>query len=130
MTACDNSTAPRASGEKIRGSNQTSRLTYTHPCQDLFEREGIVDPDIDLLYAYFYSSHYRATLGGVPFLSEVDKLVKRVRRFRELGESEIVRNRYVDNQLSVSWSPCPGISVQIISARLYIVSASASLPWA
>ncbi|THY39233.1 hypothetical protein D6C98_10080 [Aureobasidium pullulans] len=65
----------------------------------LFEREGIVDPDIDLPYVYFDNTHYRATLGGVPSLADVDKLVKRVRKFRELGESEAAWNGYIDTTL-------------------------------
>ncbi|KAG9765045.1 hypothetical protein KCU73_g674, partial [Aureobasidium melanogenum] len=67
--------------------------------KDLFEREGIVDPDIDLPYVYFDNTHYRATLGGVPSLADVDKLVKRVRQFRELGESEAAWNGYIDTTL-------------------------------
>ncbi|KAG9545502.1 hypothetical protein KCV01_g24551, partial [Aureobasidium melanogenum] len=67
--------------------------------KDLFEREGIVDPDIDLPYVFFDNTHYRATLGGVPSLADVDKLVKRVRQFRELGESEAAWNGYIDTPL-------------------------------
>ncbi|THY06935.1 hypothetical protein D6D01_09836 [Aureobasidium pullulans] len=67
--------------------------------QHLFAREGIVDPDIDLPYVYFDNTHYRATLGGVSSLADVDKLVKRVRKFRELGESEAAWNGYIDTTL-------------------------------
>ncbi|KAG9512305.1 hypothetical protein KCV07_g9540, partial [Aureobasidium melanogenum] len=67
--------------------------------KDLFERKGIVDPDIDLPYVFFDNTHYRATLGGVPSLADVDKLVKRVRQFRELGESEAAWNGYIDTTL-------------------------------
>jgi hypothetical protein len=38
-------------------------------------------------------------LGRVPPLADVDKLVKRVRKFRELGESEAVWNGYIDTTL-------------------------------
>ncbi|KAG9616132.1 hypothetical protein KCU77_g23277, partial [Aureobasidium melanogenum] len=67
--------------------------------KDLFEREDIVDPEIDLPYVYFDDPHYRAALGGVPALADVDKLVKRVRQFRELGESEAAWNGYIDTPL-------------------------------
>ncbi|KAG9985570.1 hypothetical protein KCU78_g20730, partial [Aureobasidium melanogenum] len=67
--------------------------------KDLFEREDIVDPEIDLPYVYFDDTHYRAALGGVPALADVDKLVKRVRQFRELGESEAAWNGYIDTPL-------------------------------
>jgi len=38
-------------------------------------------------------------LGGVPSLADVDKLVKRVRQFRELGESKAAWNGYIDTTL-------------------------------
>ncbi|THV91991.1 hypothetical protein D6D27_05160 [Aureobasidium pullulans] len=65
----------------------------------IFESEGIADPDIDLPYVYFDNTHYRATLGGVPSLADVDKLVKRARNFRGLGESEAAWNGYIDTTL-------------------------------
>jgi hypothetical protein len=48
---------------------------------------------------YFDNTHYRATLGGVPSLADVDKLVKRVRKFRELGESEAAWDGYINTTL-------------------------------
>ncbi|KAH0045774.1 hypothetical protein KCU78_g167, partial [Aureobasidium melanogenum] len=86
--------------EKVRrsGKNQTSRLTDIS-CLDLFEREEIADPEIDFLYAYFDNTLDRATLGGVLSLADVAKLVRRVIRIRELGESEAAWNGYIDTTL-------------------------------
>jgi hypothetical protein len=61
--------------------------------------EGIVDSDIDLSCVYFDNTHYRATLGGIPSLADVDKLVNRVRKFRELCESEAAWIGYIDTTL-------------------------------